>query len=135
MRNYGCSSVRSTYAYLDVCYLTSDKIHFKLKCCTCQPATTTRVSSSANDACVLGCDQASHREFIELTGLPDNFQSWFLIQQLHVWMVMVRAKQEGSLGTTFYKQLGNPMLSIKVNLKVVFFEAISVVTVCVYVCI
>eukprot|EP00041_Stephanoeca_diplocostata_P007525 m.107376 g.107376 ORF g.107376 m.107376 type:complete len:279 (-) comp16918_c0_seq1:171-1007(-) len=60
---------------------------------------------AARNAYMTCCDQSSHREFIELTGLPDNFQSWFLIQQLHVWMLMVRAKQEGSLGATFYKQL------------------------------
>jgi hypothetical protein len=29
--------------------------------------------------------------------LPDTFQSWFLVQQLHVWLCMVRLKVRGWL--------------------------------------
>lgn len=29
-------------------------------------------------------------------GLSDNYQTWFAITQLHVWMLMVRLRSEGS---------------------------------------
>ncbi|KAI9295767.1 hypothetical protein K502DRAFT_324168 [Neoconidiobolus thromboides FSU 785] len=32
--------------------------------------------------------------FVEVCGLPDNFQTWFSITQLHLWMVMVRIRAE-----------------------------------------
>ena len=41
----------------------------------------------------------------EVTGLPDTFQSWFLIVQLHVWMTLVRFKSEGAQGAVMYKQI------------------------------
>jgi len=66
---------------------------------------TQKAMRAARNAYLTCCDQADHQEFYELTGLPDNFQSWFLIQQLHVWMLLVRTQQEGKLGVTFYKQL------------------------------
>ena len=38
-------------------------------------------------------------------GLPDTFQSWFLVTQLHVWMCLVRFKSEGRDGAALYKRL------------------------------
>ncbi len=37
--------------------------------------------------------------------LPDTFQSWFLVTQLHLWMCMVRAKKEGKDGHYVCQQL------------------------------
>jgi hypothetical protein len=41
----------------------------------------------------------------QLCGLPDTLQSWFLVQQLHIWMLLVRAKKEGSQGRIFYNHI------------------------------
>jgi cytochrome b pre-mRNA-processing protein 3 len=30
--------------------------------------------------------------------MPDTFNSWFLVTELHVWMLMVRAMAEGDEG-------------------------------------
>ena len=35
-----------------------------------------------------------HPNFFRVCDLPDTFQSWFLVTQLHVWMSLVRLKQE-----------------------------------------
>ncbi|KAL1930393.1 hypothetical protein VTP01DRAFT_10555 [Rhizomucor pusillus] len=38
---------------------------------------------------------AVHREFfIRVCNLPDNFQTWFSITQLYIWMLMVRLRAE-----------------------------------------
>ncbi len=37
--------------------------------------------------------------------LPDTFQSWFLVLQLHVWLCLVRLRHEGAPGKTAQKQL------------------------------
>ncbi len=49
--------------------------------------------------------QAARPEFYELCALPDTFQSWFLVLQLHVWMLLVRLRHEGARGKTAQKQL------------------------------
>lgn len=38
--------------------------------------------------------QTLHPHLYRVCGLPDTFQSWFLIAQLHVWMSLVRLKAE-----------------------------------------
>lgn len=38
--------------------------------------------------------------------LPDNFQSWFSITQLHVWMLMVHLRAEGQ-GKLYIQELVN----------------------------
>jgi cytochrome b pre-mRNA-processing protein 3 len=56
-------------------------------------AVAIRLSRSLYRACALPADQ--ERAFYHTTcGLPDNFQSWFAITQLHVWMLMVRLRME-----------------------------------------
>ncbi|EGD73529.1 hypothetical protein PTSG_05233 [Salpingoeca rosetta] len=50
-------------------------------------------------------EQSLHPEFIRTCQLPDTFQSWFLITHLHVWMCLVRLKQEGGDGKRTYKAL------------------------------
>eukprot|EP00051_Salpingoeca_urceolata_P014084 m.178274 g.178274 ORF g.178274 m.178274 type:complete len:317 (+) comp17979_c2_seq3:1525-2475(+) len=54
----------------------------------------------------LACaDPQSERDLMTTCRLPDTFQSWFLVTQLHVWMCLVRLKQEGKEGSIAYKQL------------------------------
>lgn len=37
-------------------------------------------------------------EFFEVCDLPDTFFSWFLVTELHIWMLMVRLMAEGNEG-------------------------------------
>ncbi|XP_077990110.1 ubiquinol-cytochrome-c reductase complex assembly factor 1-like [Glandiceps talaboti] len=46
-------------------------------------------------SCVEGVDI---EKIFKVCNLPDTFFSWFLVTQLHVWMCMVRLKQEGKEG-------------------------------------
>lgn len=39
-------------------------------------------------------DHVMYREFVEKFNLPNTFKSWFLVTELHVWMLMVRAMGE-----------------------------------------
>lgn len=41
-------------------------------------------------------DKINYREFFELFNLPNTFNSWFLVTELHVWMILLRAMAEGS---------------------------------------
>ncbi|XP_069607868.1 ubiquinol-cytochrome c reductase complex assembly factor 1 isoform X1 [Ranitomeya imitator] len=43
-------------------------------------------------------ERIDYDEFFEKCNLPDTLNSWFLVTQLHVWMCMVRMKQEGRAG-------------------------------------
>lgn len=43
-------------------------------------------------------ERIEYDEFFEKCNLPDTLNSWFLVTQLHVWMCMVRMKQEGRAG-------------------------------------
>ncbi|KAI9311741.1 ubiquinol-cytochrome C chaperone-domain-containing protein [Dichotomocladium elegans] len=48
-----------------------------------------------------------HKDFfIEACNLPDNFQSWFAVTQLHVWMLMVRLRGEKN-GRLYIQELVN----------------------------
>eukprot|EP01147_Barroeca_monosierra_P002963 gene2963-5764_t len=62
----------------------------------------TRSATTLYSACV---EQSLHPAFMRTCQLPDTFQSWFLITHLHVWMCLVRLKQEGSDGKRMYKTL------------------------------
>lgn len=44
------------------------------------------------------CDNVDYPEFIKRFELPNSFNSWFLITELHVWMLMVRAMSEKEHG-------------------------------------
>lgn len=39
-------------------------------------------------------DNLKHQDFITKFNMPNTFNSWFLITELHVWMLMVRAMGE-----------------------------------------
>eukprot|EP00039_Didymoeca_costata_P014227 m.227463 g.227463 ORF g.227463 m.227463 type:complete len:248 (+) comp15973_c0_seq3:5148-5891(+) len=49
--------------------------------------------------------QANHEEFYSVCQLPDTFQSWFLIQQLHVYLCLVRCAPENQDGKRFGKHI------------------------------
>ncbi|XP_069106204.1 ubiquinol-cytochrome-c reductase complex assembly factor 1-like [Argopecten irradians] len=46
-------------------------------------------------------DHIDHGEFIEELGLPDTFNTWFLICELHVWIILTRLMYEGVEGRYF----------------------------------
>jgi len=50
-------------------------------------------------------EQAGKDNIYKICKLPDTFQSWFLVQQLHVWFCLVRLEAEGSDGKQFKKHL------------------------------
>uniref|UniRef100_A0AAG5DLQ0 Ubiquinol-cytochrome c chaperone domain-containing protein n=1 Tax=Anopheles atroparvus TaxID=41427 RepID=A0AAG5DLQ0_ANOAO len=41
-------------------------------------------------------DHINYREFFKLYDMPDTFNTWFLITELHVWMLLVRSMAEGA---------------------------------------
>lgn len=41
-------------------------------------------------------DGVNYIQFFEKHNMPNTFNSWFLVTELHVWMLMVRAMAEGS---------------------------------------
>uniref|UniRef100_A0A8C9BXB8 Ubiquinol-cytochrome c reductase complex assembly factor 1 n=1 Tax=Phocoena sinus TaxID=42100 RepID=A0A8C9BXB8_PHOSS len=43
-------------------------------------------------------EKTDFEEFFRRCQMPDTFNSWFLITLLHVWMCLVRMKQEGRSG-------------------------------------
>uniref|UniRef100_A0A8C8SFQ5 Ubiquinol-cytochrome c reductase complex assembly factor 1 n=1 Tax=Pelusios castaneus TaxID=367368 RepID=A0A8C8SFQ5_9SAUR len=43
-------------------------------------------------------ERTDYEEFFHRCQLPDTLNSWFLVAQLHVWMCLVRMKQEGRAG-------------------------------------
>lgn len=43
-------------------------------------------------------DKVSYLKFFEELQMPDTFYSWFLVTELHVWMLMVRTMAEGEEG-------------------------------------
>lgn len=53
-------------------------------------------------------DKISYEEFFIACNMPDTFQSWFYIMQLHVWLVLVRLRSEGTVG----KNLSYSMVEI-----------------------
>ncbi|XP_062834814.1 ubiquinol-cytochrome-c reductase complex assembly factor 1 isoform X4 [Anolis carolinensis] len=43
-------------------------------------------------------EKTDYEEFFNRFQMPDTLNSWFLVSQLHVWMCLVRMKQEGRAG-------------------------------------
>lgn len=41
-------------------------------------------------------DKINYLIFFKDFGLPNTFNSWFLVTELHVWMLLVRAMAEGA---------------------------------------
>ena len=65
-------------------------------------AILTRSAKTMYECCVEGLD---YEKFYDAAGMPDTFQSWFLINQLHVWMCLVRLKPEGKDGRYMYRRM------------------------------
>ena len=65
-------------------------------------AVLTRSAKTMYECCAEGLD---YEKFYEAAGMPDTFQSWFLINQLHVWMCLVRLKPEGKDGRHMYQRM------------------------------
>lgn len=65
-------------------------------------ATLTRSAKTMYECCA---DGLAYDEFYKAAGMPDTFQSWFLVNQLHVWMCLVRLKPEGKDGRYMYRRL------------------------------
>lgn len=50
--------------------------------------------------------------------MPDTFYSWFLITELHVWMLMVRFMAEGSYGKVVRNNIVEAMwtdITVRIN--------------------
>lgn len=45
-----------------------------------------------------GVDQLNHSDFVKKFQMPNTFNSWFLVTEIHVWMLMVRAMAEREHG-------------------------------------
>lgn len=45
-----------------------------------------------------GIDRLNHGEFVKTFQMPNTFNSWFLVTEIHVWMLMVRAMAEREHG-------------------------------------
>lgn len=43
-------------------------------------------------------DKLNHNDFVNKFQMPSTFNSWFLITEIHVWMLMVRAMAERDHG-------------------------------------
>uniref|UniRef100_A0A663NBG3 Ubiquinol-cytochrome c reductase complex assembly factor 1 n=1 Tax=Athene cunicularia TaxID=194338 RepID=A0A663NBG3_ATHCN len=43
-------------------------------------------------------EKTDYEEFFNRCQMPDTLNSWFLVAQLHVWMCLLRMKQEGRTG-------------------------------------
>lgn len=40
-------------------------------------------------------DKINYYKFFEEFGLPDTFNSWFLVTELHTWLILTRVMKEG----------------------------------------
>ncbi|XP_078274978.1 ubiquinol-cytochrome c reductase complex assembly factor 1 [Rhinoraja longicauda] len=54
-------------------------------------------------------EKTDYEELFERCNLPDTLNSWFLVAQLHVWMALVRMKQEGREGKYMCKYIVHSM--------------------------
>lgn len=43
-------------------------------------------------------DKTNYVDFFHILQLPDTFYSWFVVTELHIWMLSVRAMAEGQDG-------------------------------------
>ncbi|CAH8623265.1 unnamed protein product [Dicrocoelium dendriticum] len=65
-------------------------------------------------------------DFVQRLNLPDNFQSWFSLTTLHIWMCLVRLRQEGVEGqllkrtfvNLFWLDLRSRMRTFKILRKI-----------------
>lgn len=65
-------------------------------------ALLTRSAKTMYECCV---ERLVYEELYKAAGMPDTFHSWFLVNQLHVWMCLVRLKPEGKDGRYMYRMV------------------------------
>ncbi|KAI8055038.1 ubiquinol-cytochrome C chaperone-domain-containing protein [Syncephalis plumigaleata] len=63
-----------------------------------------RASRDLYAACVEAANDKAF--YVHACGLPDNFNTWFAITQIHVWMLMVRLRPEKH-GKAYAQELVN----------------------------
>jgi len=63
-----------------------------------------------------------HLPSVIVCGMPDTFQTWFLVTQLHMWMCHVRLRSESDLG----KHVSNEMLQVLMQNMEVRLRGLSV---------
>ncbi|KAI8148891.1 ubiquinol-cytochrome C chaperone-domain-containing protein [Fennellomyces sp. T-0311] len=68
-------------------------------------STAIRASHDLYNTCAEHAEQ-NMEFFVEACNLPDNFQSWFSVTQLHVWMLMVRLRGEKN-GKVYIQEVVN----------------------------
>ncbi|XP_048878640.1 ubiquinol-cytochrome-c reductase complex assembly factor 1 [Brienomyrus brachyistius] len=54
-------------------------------------------------------ERIAYDDFFEKCSLPDTLNSWFLVAELHVWMCLVRMRQEGRAGKYLCRYLVHSM--------------------------
>lgn len=57
----------------------------------------------------MGIDSVNHMEFVEKFQMPNTFNSWFLITEIHVWMLMVRAMAELEIGQEIRNEISGAL--------------------------
>ncbi|KAL5490880.1 hypothetical protein EMCRGX_G016073 [Ephydatia muelleri] len=65
-------------------------------------AVLSRSAKTLYENCI---DKVDYENFFKVCAMPDSFQSWFLVAQLHLWLCMVRLKREGKDGDYMLKQM------------------------------
>ncbi|KAM9410022.1 ubiquinol-cytochrome c reductase complex assembly factor 1 isoform 2-T2 [Pholidichthys leucotaenia] len=66
--------------------------------CRTLHTTTQKIKIAAVRMYTCCVERINYDEFFEKCSLPDTLNSWFLVVQLHVWMCLVRLRQEGREG-------------------------------------
>lgn len=80
------------------------------RCCLEVPrhstiAVSTLWTTQPSSEVLFCCPLQPQVPFFVACALPDSFQSWFLVAQLHVWFCLVRLKREGSSGRLVSRNL------------------------------
>lgn len=55
-------------------------------------------------------DKIDYEYFFKVCKMPDTFNSWFLITELHVWMLLVRAMAEGCEKGSIGREMRNDIV-------------------------
>ncbi|TGZ76065.1 hypothetical protein CRM22_000008 [Opisthorchis felineus] len=58
----------------------------------------TQLTAAGENMFAVCAEYPVFEEFVETLGLPDTFQSWFSLTTLHMWLCLVRLRQEGIEG-------------------------------------
>lgn len=58
-----------------------------------------------------GIDAINHTEFVDRFQMENSFNSWFLITEIHVWMLMVRAMAEIEHGQAIRNEISGALWS------------------------